>query len=219
MKRNLFIFMTLIILFFVSIPKINAATCDNREREKKIALSKKVVINYKHIEKGKFKILISNLPSDLFLIDNNNKKYIYGVDNKTIEESGYEADLMYTFRVFSKSGTCKDLLLTTITLSLPKYNEYSELEICKENPEYKYCDMWYKYDISWKDFITGITAYAEEKNDNEVVDNDQNEITSSIIKFIKDNKVIIIVSLVGIVTIISSLAIVISAKRKKRLDI
>lgn len=196
-----------IFVFFLFVGNGYAA-CSDQELGEKTAVASDVKISYQHIEKGTFKLIVSNLTKDLFLIDDVNKQYIYG-EGVVLELSTYYGGNTYNFRVFSKSGGCKDLKLTSIAVSLPKYNSFSDDYYCVTNPEFKYCDPWYNGYIDNAEFTRAKDEYELSKIETPV--NWYTAVINGVISFVTNN----IILLGGALLFILILLIILIVRKKK----
>ena len=172
-----------------------------------------------------FKINILNL-SDNFYITVKNK---YSTDEKeqTINSSSngivsFDRKEIYnlanlSFNIYSSNKTsCPDELIKTISLSLPRYNSFSEYEICEKIPDFDLCQKFVMIPdrgITYKKFM--------EKAKNEVKKNEEKEETSKkpsffekLKNFLVRNYLYFIIGLVVIVIVAIVILIVIKYKHK-----
>ncbi len=211
MKKRWIIFF--VVLFFLFIPN-TYAVCNDSELAQKMLIADNVIINYQNIEKENFNLVISNLTEDLFLIDDTNQKYIYGT-NDILTLNNYIAGNTYSFRVFSKSGTCKNIKIATKVITLPKYNSFSEDEYCLEHPDFKYCDPWCNEYLDASIIADAINEY-EDNFDNQLEINWLTLFINGIVDFIVANYVFVIG---GGVIVIIVITIIIAKRRKTRKEI
>jgi hypothetical protein len=202
------------ILVFLSIVFINvkAATCNETEYQQKLEIAKNIKITYQHIDGPSYDLVITNLSKDMELIDDVNERFIKGTGEVLTLHYYYAG--VYTFRVFSNSGTCKNQRIHTLMIQIPRYNTFADTDYCKDNPDFKYCDPWYKGYISLEMFSDGITEYEKEK-----ASKNQGEVKKSFLlglsDFYKDNKLYIWIGTLAIVLVASGFIVYSVYNRRK----
>jgi len=164
MRRQLF----LIILLLLIAPTVNALECDEKEKQQKISIANNIEFNYEHNGNGWFSIEVNNMPDDMFLIDDEKKENINN-GNKDKLMTEYYGGLTYSFRIFSSTGTCKNIRLLTKNIDLPKYNHFSELEYCQENPAFEYCDPWYSGHLTIEEFNSAMEKTIDEELETKIL--------------------------------------------------
>lgn len=175
-------------------------------------------------EKG-FKVSIVNMEEDLYVdvkndSNNSTKTYQYtdAVD-KIIDLGTYKADkvITYTITVKASKGDCAGTELRTITLVTPRYNSYSELSYCENNPNFEYCQEYITgEDISYEEFLKRTENYTEPEKKEEITQEKQT-ITDKIKEFYKKNKKMIYIISGFIVIVGVATAAIIVIKRRSRL--
>jgi len=166
-----------------------------------------------------FNIYITNLIEELYVtvydsVSRETTKYTYNDSENgviTIRQDDRNNLRNYTIKVYSSDKTnCKDKVLYTIYLSLPRYNSLSEFEVCDDIPEYYLCHEYVTFDeATADDFLGKVEKYIADKNkgDNS---NDQNDNDKNLFE---EYKVPIIIGVV--VIIIGGVATVIIVKRQR----
>lgn len=154
MKRLLMI----LVCLFAFPTLVMGATCDRISNTPQLVNN--VNINYSisiNNDTPVFTIYITNLTSDMVVIDNNasevykNRSYI----NVRTNRSG-----KYSFSIYSKE--CKSNL-RTISVNLPKYNKYYADSRCKGFEQYPLCQRWSEYQGNDKTFNNDINKLIQEK--------------------------------------------------------
>lgn len=176
---------------------------------------------------SRFAISILNVTDDFFVvvtnsIDNSEKTY----DSKDAEDGivtfYWENDeelTNFTFKVYSSGNTnCPNYLYKTLYLTTPRFNQYSRLEICQDEPDFYLCKEYITTETVSKDtFYNQLDKYLnKEINENGDAEEEQpseEENSSKILEFIKKYKLFI---LGGVVVIIAAGGVIIYIKTKKR---
>jgi len=131
----------------------------------------------------------------------------------------------YTVEIIGLTNTCNSTLRTE-TLTVFKYNKYSEDQLCKGNEEFYLCQVMYDTDIDYETFKSRLELYIKNKNtsieDLNVAEQDENIINKTfenIINFLTKYYVVIIISIVCIVIMAAIItALSKSLKKKRRLE-
>lgn len=85
-----------------------------------------------------------------------------GIDFSEVHLSGLEAGGKYVFQIKGISR-CYSHNFRTITINLPKYNPYSNLEICKDARDFKLCQRWTDANIDYNTLVQKVNEYNESK--------------------------------------------------------
>lgn len=134
----------------------------------------------------------------------------------TIRQQAQTETITYTFKVYSDSYGCSTKTLRTIRLTLPRFNFYSQLDICQDIPDYYLCQEYTTYKVDGSTFYTKVDDYkakllAQEENKNGVDLDDNTGIISKAVSTVSRNKYIV----AGIVVIAGVIATIYIIKRKK----
>lgn len=70
--------------------------------------------------------------------------------------------------VYSKGKTCNGDKIKTLTLKIPKYNFYSQLEVCNDVPEFYLCQEYIDFEIDPSKFYDQVADYKEKKENPEL---------------------------------------------------
>ncbi len=128
-------------------------------------------------------------------------------DTKTIKN--YKLEIQ-------SDDVCMDKVIRTINLTLPKYNPYSEREICTEVPTYYLCQQFITYDIDSEHFLKDVQNYKARLEAKEIETADSGKvnknITTKIVSKISKNKYIV----VGVILAVGILITVLIVLRNKK---
>lgn len=169
---------------------------------------------------------ILNLTENMYVevtndYDNERKVYQYSdTTNGNISFDWHQiGDLVtYTIKVYASSTTsCSGTILKTITQKLPRYNEYSDYNVCDGFSKYYLCQRFVTYEpVDFETFSNKISTEIEKKiKKDEEVNGDKwyNEV----IKFISDNKVWFITGGIILVVGIGSTTFIIIKNRRREI--
>lgn len=164
------------------------------------------------------KVTITNITENLYLTTedelydkNNNLVSLINANNITdgnIELNFYNIANVHTlkFDIHASTNNCSGNKLMTLSLKVPKYNEFYNYEICQGIQDYKYCQQFLDSDIKTETIIKKVNEYKENL-ENKPNENNKN---NNILKYI-----IIIGS--GIVAIFLIILLIKFIRRKKAL--
>ncbi len=95
--------------------------------------------------------------------DNGNVSFFI-TDNEGREVSYNPSVITYTIRIYASSETgCEGDTLRTITLRIPRYNQYSEFALCDSISDYYLCQRYVTYEkIDYDTFYEQVTEELEE---------------------------------------------------------
>ena len=161
-----------------------------------------------------------------------NKNYTYAIDsNMNKNENIYVTDNVityknispgeYTIEIIDTDDSCKDAY-KTITIKVPRYNKYSEDQLCEGIEEFYLCQENYEKEIDRETFESRVNTYKIKK---EKDDNKQEEIETNkeydkglleIIEYIQENLTQVIIITVFIILIIITTIVTVKQSRKSR---
>lgn len=207
MKRIKLITLTIILLLaFKTNVKADNLLCSESDIARAKAEADKINVNYQLIEntKGLYNVTITGLIDTFYIKNGQTDEYYKKVDN-VIKISGVEGGKQSYKVVYHP---CDNKVIKTITIKIPKYNEYADNEICKGVSIDKIveCDEWYQGTINESKVKEKVAKYNEE-NTNDVNHKENDNI---IINFLL-NYYIYIIAII-IIIVIATLIII---KRKK----
>lgn len=220
MKSLIKYFFAMLIFFFSC--NIIYAECDDKTISNLKLQANNIEINYKYnydLYNEDFDLEIVNI-FDIYVTGLTNEMYLY------VEFDGQGVNYYYddlidgilkintinggsTLKLIVYSTECNQKI-KTINYTLPYYNLYSDDELCKQYADASVCSEFLDYDITYKDFKNKIDEYINKINGN-TNSNDNNNLFSKLIDFIKNYYIYILIS-VGIV-VCMVIGIIIHKKR------
>lgn len=145
------------------------------------------------------------------------KEYDVGLDNMgsdgavTLRQWASGSNIDYEFKVYAIEGNCTGKTLRTLRLTIPKFNVYSDLDICKDVPDYYLCLRYTTYDVDGATFYDRVDEYkAKMLVQNETENNVNNTVSRTLSNLSKYKYVI-----VGIVVAVGVVITVLILRRKK----
>ncbi len=125
-----------------------------------------------------------------------------------------------TFKVYASSVTgCEGFLLKTITLKLPRYNDYSLYSVCNNFSDYYLCQKFVTYeDVDYGSFMTKMRSMVEKKMEKEQEQEEKEKNKKwyeKVEDFIEDNKVPFIIG-GGVLIVAAGCATYIIIKKRRR---
>ena len=187
-----------ILLFIIFSSNNVKAICDNNLN---ISLANNVAYTYQY-NGSSFDITFTNLENLLYIVDQNNN-YYGGFSETTIYN--LSPNKTYSYKVYSSSFECDNTPIRTISIKLPPYNMYYDLDICKDNSEFKYCKKWYNNKMNIDELEAEIEKYNLEKENNivnkAVYKNTTLNKIGEIIKYIYTNYYYLLLPMIIIISI------------------
>lgn len=168
----------LTILLFIGCPKLTKAlTCSNAEMVKYQELAKNVNTSYDYVEhfseQGStvvFSIKLSNVQPGLMIKDIKNNATYRNIPSE-LTLNGYQYGKSYRFDIYINEGNCAGKLAYSKYVNLPFYNKYYKDELCKGIEEFRYCQKWTKFGISYYEFTQEVQKYKNNFKEEEKVNN------------------------------------------------
>ena len=120
-----------------------------------------------------YNLTLKNMTDDLYVVITNDFDETETILNKeTIKENKYvyqtkftEKIITYTLELRSNKYDCINEVIRKFTFITPIYNAYSDLLICNEVPEYKFCQEFITEDIpTYQEFFNELEKYKKENN-------------------------------------------------------
>lgn len=159
LKKYYFCIVFLILLF--AVPFYVKADCTYNEKVRLQKLAGNVNFSYHYTETEHsiiFNITVSNLTSELYMIDQTTKKTYYA-NNEDFVIEGYTPGSTVQFDFYVRDSSCETKSIFTNYVTLPSYNPYYKNEICKGIEEYKFCQKWLKHNMTYKEFYNNVLNY------------------------------------------------------------
>lgn len=180
---------------------------------KKIASNVDISYTYKiNDNKATFDITIANMTKDIYLYDSyNDKKY---VQTGEFVINDFKDGTKYRFFIKSNDNDCKDEVLITKYITLPKYNQYYGDPICKGIENYTLCQKWGTFNVtSYKEYKEKIEKYKASliKEEEKKVENKKQTLIDKVINFLYKYYVIILSTII----IVGSILIFYLSKKDK----
>lgn len=170
MFRIKYLLFMIFCLFFS--PLVIFAQCDNQRLSELNKLASNVQFSYTYTldqnQKPVFTIHMNNLTDDIYVLDGYGNIYS-GAGEKNIPALDGE-EFEYTF--YSNDVNCRDDKIVTRYFKLPFYNELYGSSQCKENPQFKYCNLWGETLVTNEEFIAQYNDYKNEESVSKTIDND-----------------------------------------------
>ena len=166
-------------------------------------------------------IKIYNLPKDLIVKVDNSDGYSYVVDSDSANKNGIitlrsentDEVKKFNFKIIS-NGLCNGRELRKLSLTIPKYNYYSQRSVCKEVPSYYLCQKYINFDVDSTKFLDNVTKYKEKGNKNTDKESTNSQKTvNKTINTISNNKYLIVAIIIA-AGIVASYFVIKTNKRK-----
>lgn len=207
--RNIKFLMLLFGFFvFIVLPfKAEAIECSIEQINRFKKWANNVELKYSYMEEGleylnedeeievarnMFSITANNLIPGLILMDETHFN-IFAYDSSlpnssSIAHEGYRGGEKYSFAFYiNMPGPCHEKLIMKKTIEIPKYNFYSENDLCKGVEEFQLCQKWYQGNIPSLDyFVDAVNEYKKSLSDNDVVTTNNTiweQVTNFLIKY------------------------------------
>lgn len=159
----------LLIICLFSFPYVcNAASCSNTEIGQLSGFTSNVNIVYLVDMKNdspEFSITITNLTSDMVILDKVASKVYKGFKNGDRLDIKTTISGKYAFDIYSLK--CKKQIGTK-SITLPKYNPYYKDELCNGLEDYSQCQRWSGYNANRTTFENDIKKIQEKKSKEKV---------------------------------------------------
>ena len=125
--------------------------------------------------------------------------------------------ITYTIKVYASSSTgCEGSVLKTLYQALPRYNDYSTYDICKNIPDYYLCQRYVTYeDVGFDNFIEQNSKQVEKKLEKEEKTTENEKWYKKVQNFVKEHKVPFIIGGVVLVVAAGGTTFVIIKKRRR----
>lgn len=173
-----------------------------------------------------FNIFITNVTEEFYVVvknDYNNEEKTYysndAVDGIiTIKWENIHDVTNFTVLVYtSDNSSCPDEKYKTIYLTTPRYNTFSDLDICSENMDFTYCQKYVTFaEIDENEFFEKIAGYFSQKeNSDDKSSNDTENPTffDKIFNFVDEYKLFFIG---GIVIVVAGIIVIYQIRTKKQ---
>lgn len=170
-----------------------------------------------------FKVKILNVTENITIkLENDVNDEVKYISYDDTDEGTYTFDwkttdkvTTFTYTVLaSKSTSCLNEKFNTGVFVLPKYNSFSNSQMCENDPDYYLCQKYVSIDFDYEYFEKTMMARINDKTAAKKEEEKKNETT--ILEFIKNNKLqVIIGTSVLIVGGVVTIMIVIKKRRRR----
>lgn len=211
MKNKYLFWLLMILLVIFPFWNVDAEVCDAADVQRLKELSKNIVVDYQYLGDvnydGNYQLYevsfnFSGLDGDVYIREVSSEKRINGENEKVYVDSGTRYFNIY-------SSHCADIKINSITVELPKFNEYSLTDDCQNQASnLEICDEWYQGKINTSTYNKIIDEYYEE------LEEEQN--SNDILELLKEYYLFVIIGV--IVFIILIILFVIRYRKRNRLD-
>lgn len=197
--KKVSLFLMVFISFCICINKVNASCSYTRMANlKKLASNVNITYTYNVTDnKALFDIRFANFNNDIYLYDSyNDKKYNI---NGEITLKNFADGIKYRFFIKSNDSNCKDEILSTRYVTLPKYNIFYGDPICKGIEDYTLCQKWGSFTISnYNEYIKQINKYKDSlsKSNEETIKTEETTLVQKIVSFLLKYYVVILISII-----------------------
>lgn len=173
-----------------------------------------------------FQINILNLTENMYVIVKNDQdkeeiRYNYSdVKDGVINFARYNREnvVKYTFEIYASDvSSCGGNKLKTLTLTLPRYNEYSAYDMCSSVPDYYLCqDYTTSKEVEFGEFVENVLEEIEKRNEEEQKQKEkESKWYYKIGKFVSEHKTAFMIA-GGVIVVAGGATTVVVIKRKRR---
>ncbi len=75
-----------------------------------------------------------------------------------------------SLEIYAFTNTCSGEKLKTITMKVPKFNTYSQLDVCNDIPEFYLCQEYIDFNIDKSKFYSQVEEYRKKKENPDTAD-------------------------------------------------
>jgi len=230
----------IMLMLFLNIEVSAASLCSYQEQSVINSKAANIKTSYEAVEelvgtdeigyyKQYFKISITNITEEFYVVMKNdltNEEIIYRnsdtTDNiLTINWDNTEKVTNFTIQIYTSNKTsCPEEKYKTMYITLPRYNKYSERDVCVENPDFYLCQRFVTFEeIDDSEFVNQIVEYKQKENkieEEKPIIEEEPTIMDKVFEFIDTYKFFIIG---GIVIAIGIIVIVHRVRTKKQREL
>ena len=148
MKR---MFILLIALSFIM--PVYACNSSIKSEQKMLANNVNFNLDYRiDNDNAIFKIIVTGLNEDLYIVDENNRKY-YGKDGTSFVFDNLTGGKKYKFTIYSDTyDFCSFGSLKNKTITTPIYNKYYKDDLCLNHQDSSLCYRWGSVEMDYDEF-------------------------------------------------------------------
>lgn len=177
-----------------------------------------------------FDIRFTNLNSNITLRDKYHNKTYSNYNSSELIISGFPDGNTYGFEIIASDAeqtnvyyltqlvdgklvtlpvegtetnvSCSGTSLTTVSVTVPSYNQFYNSEICKKYSTNKLCSKWYKHDLSYEDFEKEIIKSEQEDQEEKKEAEIDKTLLEKIIELYKNRPIVMFGGTLAIVGIL-----------------
>ena len=174
----------LLFIMFLLLPSVVLAKSKTKCDYTLVSNLKKLVSNINitytyHLsdDMANFDITLTNIPNDVYFIDNSNKqKYYYSDTNNGVITISNYASGKVSYAFYSNNNDCLNEKLMVKNVNLPYYNKLYNSEECMNIPDYSLCQKWITNNYNYYDYLDKINKYNSQLTSDKIDDNIDYEI-------------------------------------------
>lgn len=160
----------LLFLIVILLPFNARAECDRARLTELSSIAGNVRFSATYRPQGDnvvYTVDISNITDDIYVAESSGTIF-----TKDFSSKDYEFNDGTVYIIYSNDPNCYGLELMTKSFSLPNYNPYSRLDICKKYPNDSHCSIWNAtYFDGELDFTEELNKiYSADYNEDYVID-------------------------------------------------
>lgn len=198
MKRINYVLM--FALFMLVTPIMVSADCSNERLAELSKIAGNVQFSYSYAydddEVIRFSVNAINIADDIYIQESENRIISKG------NEFNYNYNTGGTtkkYNIYSKDPNCYGYNLLTSYVTLPYYNDLSELDYCDYYPEFKYCQKWFNTEnVTIDQFNDEISVYIDDIINKQDDTTSEENTGSLLMKFFNENKLFVIITLISL---------------------
>lgn len=187
---------------------------DGIENEEFIAKTDYVQVNILNLTNNLYAEVTNNINDEVKIFNYTDTKD----GNISFNWNELDTIVTYTVKIYSSSNTnCEGTALKTLYVSLPRYNDYSTYEVCKEVPDYYLCQRYVTFEsVGYDTFFTRVREQiAKSEQIKEEENKKNNKWYKKTIDFIVEHKVPFIIGGVTLVVVAGGATFIIIKKRRR----
>ena len=224
-RKNIYLFVLLIMLILAPL-KVNALPiCTAKIKQDYIDLAAKIQFKYELVKTDDdyyFIINAYNVDQKLVIIYDKEEHAGLGENGHISFSNYYKDNQSYKFDiVVAKGQTCADETTTTRVVKIPKYNIYSEYDICIEYEEAPMCNRYYNGSFAnYEEFQAKLFEYVRKLNNSGIKQyKDERNIFQKFIDFYVDHIEISVAITLIVVALVTYYIIRRLIRRKQRVKL
>ena len=210
MKNKLLKISLFLLVAFIFIPKdvfAISAICTAEYKNKLVKETMNVKVSYKPVKtndnKYEFSLSLLNMPKYTYAEVDGFESLITNYEGISPVSIDFPFSGSKTYKIkfyVLPNNTCEDELIYVKSVTLPKYNIYSELDECIEYEEFPLCNIYYKGEIkNLREFKEKLEEYKESMKSETIEYEEEPTVFGKIVNFYTKNLVITLPVTIAIV--------------------